>query len=284
MSSLSAPTTRAARRSPARFPTRPRSIHIAEDLENDDIFGTPRLEACWNRVYDLLKIMAGSGEAAWKLLDTGQILTTKPGNKLPDRDDQLRDLEDQIDEFVHGLRRWLLAEGLESTGVEGAVEDPSGLVKINVALISAATGIPQRILIGSERGELASSQDEENWANLIATRQQNYVGPNILRPLIGRLIWGGVLPKPSSGAFSIWWPPLKESRREENATVAQKVAAALRTLGIEVDPVEFVKTFLNELPATAVRAPAALPAPATNAAKGGDGAGDGVPFRWADYP
>jgi uncharacterized protein len=299
-----------------------RCIHIAEDLENDDIFGMPRLEACWNRVYDLLKIMAGSGEAAWKLLDTGHILTTKEGGKLPTRPELLQDLEDQVEEFVHGLRRWLLAEGLEATGVEGTVEDPTGLVKINVALISAATSIPQRILIGSEQGELASSQDEQNWANQIATRQQNYAGPMILRPLINRLIWAGVLPRPSSGAFCQKWQPLVESKREENAKVGEMVGRTLRTLGIEVDPKEFVKVFVTELPATAVERkppppPQLLPLAAgdeppssdpanepsgtepTNGAdgeedlvanrQGGDDAVAGVRFRgdgsgWAGYP
>lgn len=285
-----------------------RCIHIAEDLENDDIFGTPRLEACWNRVYDLLKIMAGSGEAAWKLLDTGHILSTKDGGKLPTRADELRDLEDQVDEFVHGLRRWLLAEGLESTGVEGTVEDPSGLVDINVALISAASGIPQRILIGSERGELASSQDERNWSNIIVTRQHNHVGPMILKPVINRLIWAGVLPRPASGAFCAKWAPLLEAKREENARVADVVASALQKAGIETEPQEFIRVFVPELPATAVtRKPPLiapmLPAqnigsgdgtppdqaqdnPAVNR-QGGDGAGNGVPFRseeWAAYP
>lgn len=289
-----------------------RCIHIAEDLENDDIYGTPRLEACWNRIYDLLKIMAGSGEAAWKLLDTGHILTTKQGGKLPTKPDELRDLEDQVEEFVHGLRRWLLAEGLETTGIEGTVEDPTGLVTINVSLISAATGIPQRILMGSERGELASSQDEQNWANIIGTRQANHAGPMILRPLINRLIWCGVLPRPSSGSFCVKWPPLVESKREENAAVADTVAKALRILSIDVDPKEFVRIFVPELPTTAVERkpppqPLVLPgqnngqpAAEENApegeeepgeeelaanAEGGDGAGNGVRFRgWTDYP
>lgn len=260
-----------------------RCIHIADGLENNDIYGTPRLEACWNRVYDLLKIMAGSGEAAWKLLDTGQILTTRQGSKLPTKAEELTDLEDQIDEFVHGLRRWLLAEGLESTGIEGTVEDPTGLVNINVALISAATGIPQRVLLGSERGELASSQDEQNWANIIATRQENYVSPMILRPVINRLCWAGVLPRPTTGV-ALWWPPLAESKREENASAAQKAAVALRAQNIEADPVDFVNTYLPELSADKVtRAATVAPLlPVTNR-KRGDGAGDSAPF-WHDYP
>lgn len=286
-----------------------RCLHVAEDAENDDLFGFPRLEACWNRVYDLLKIMAGSGEAAWKLLDTGHILSTKEGGKLPVAEADMKELTDQVEDFVHGLTRWLLAENLESNPIVGSVQDPTGLVDVNMTLIAAATGIPKRILAGSERGELSSEQDEEAWANLVATRQQNHVTPVILDSLVNRLIWLGVLPPPSAGNFAFWWPPLKESRREENAAVAKTVAETLNLAGIEIEPEEFVKAFLSEIPTTAIKEkeepppPPAFPPvvppvppgtspdepgraedePAVNAG-GGDDAQAGVPFRWRNYP
>lgn len=230
-----------------------RVIHVAEDLEDDDTFGTPRLEACWNRVTDILKIMAGAGEAAWKLLDAGHIVTTREGARLPSKPDDLHALEDQIDEFVNGLRRWLLAEGLDTSRLEGSVTDPSGLVYTNIALISAATGIPQRILLGSERGELASSQDESNWAKQIETRQQSYAGPLIIRPLINRLIYAGILPMPTTGNFVIKWPALVDSDRARDASIAATVAEALTKIGAEIDPVIFAETYFPDLPRGAVK-------------------------------
>lgn len=247
-----------------------RCIHVAENLENNDTFGTPRLEACWNRVFDLLKVMAGAGEAAWKLLDAGHIMTTKPGGKLPTREADLTALEDQIEEFVHGLRRWLLAENLESTTMGGQMSDPTGLVMINVALIAAATGYPQRILFGSERGSLASTQDEVNLANVISTRQNNYAGPMLLRPLINRLIWAGILPMPNSGEFCFQWKPLFETKRLEGAQVADAAASAMQKAGVEIDPVEFATVYLPEVDASKVKAKQV--APTTMLA--GQGAGD----------
>lgn len=208
-----------------------RCIHVAEGLEVDDIYGTPRLEACFNRLFDLTKIFAGAGEAAWKLLDAGQFVTTQPDSTLPSTPEAREQLKDEIDEFINGLTRYFLADGLQIQTMGGSVQDPSGLIKINVAMISAATGIPQRILLGSERGELASSQDETNWTKRVELRQQNYITPQLLRPVIRRLIWAGVLPRPESGNFTVLWPNLQESDRERDARTAKLIGEAVRTAG-----------------------------------------------------
>ena len=82
----------------------------------------------------------------------------------------------------------------------------NGAADLYLKLISATTRIPVRILTGSERGQLASSQDDENWADVISARQEQHVGPALLMPVINRLIWLGVLPEPTNTAVSIRWP------------------------------------------------------------------------------
>ena len=43
----------------------------------------------------------------------------------------------------------------------GELQDPTGAIDNILKLISAGTGIPLRKLTGSERGELASTQDDD---------------------------------------------------------------------------------------------------------------------------
>lgn len=229
-----------------------RCIHVAEHLDGDDIYGAPRLEACWNRIVDILKIMAGSGEAAWKLLDPGYTIRADEGKRLPTSEADIAALEEQIEDFINGYTRWLMLEGMTTTPLPGSVQDPSGLIMTNIALISAATDIPQRILLGSERGELASTQDERNWTTKIETRQVNHVEPNIIRPLLSRLIYAGVLPAPTSGEVTIHWPNLLESDRSAEAQTAKIAGEALATVGAKVDAKVFVETYLPELPVSAV--------------------------------
>ena len=65
--------------------------------------------------------------------------------------------------------------------------------------IAGSKAIPKRILTGSEMGELASSQDRDNWKDQINGRQTGYAGPYIVRPLVDRLIKYGYLPTPKKG-------------------------------------------------------------------------------------
>ena len=93
-------------------------------------------------------------------------------------------------------------------------------------LVSVASGIPIRILTGSERGELASSQDDGNWAGRVEERQIHFAEPIILRPLIDRLISFGALPEPSDGEYEIEWQSLSDPGERENAETAEIVSRA----------------------------------------------------------
>ncbi len=98
-----------------------------------------------------------------------------------------------------------------------------------------------------------SSQDEGNWAKQIETRQQSYAGPLIIRPLVNRLIYAGILPMPTTGNFVIKWPALVDSDRARDAGIAATVAEALTKIGAEIDPVIFAETYFPDLPRGAVK-------------------------------
>lgn len=229
-----------------------RCIHVAEGLDSDEIYGTPALEAAWNRLVDLLKILAGSGEAAWKLLDPGYTITANEGKRLPTTEAEIGAIEEQIEDFINGYTRWLMLEGMTPTPLPGSVQDPTGLVMMNLTLIAAATEIPKRIFLGTEEAQLAGAQDERRWATVIQTRQVNHVEPQIILPLVNRLVYAGVLPKPSTGKAAVRWENLLESNREAEANTAKTAAEALNAVKAKVDPKVFVETYLPELPSDAI--------------------------------
>lgn len=207
-----------------------RVIHIADDLKSDDVYGKPRLKGVFNLLNSLEKVTAGAGEAAWQLMQKGYVTTTKDGYSLdPGTGTGSSTAEittSEIESFVHGLSRFLELEGVDFSVLGGEMTDPSGLVKTIVSLISGETGIPQRLLLGNEQGQLASGQDERNWGNVIESRQKNFAEPIILRPLISRLVYTGILPKPTSGGYRVEWPDtfklneIEESERDGNMGMA----------------------------------------------------------------
>lgn len=202
-----------------------RTLHVAEDLLEDELYGRPRLEGVFNRLDDLIKQVGGGSEAAWKNMDRGLHADVKPEYEMDDT--AAEQLSEEIDEYIHGLRRFIRTQGVDLQALGSDVVDPTGLFNATIALIAAATDIPQRILLGSERGELASSQDQANWAGVIASRQTQHAEPVILRPFIDRLIWAGALPKPTSGSYQVEWIPLFELNELERAKIAETYANAI---------------------------------------------------------
>lgn len=208
-----------------------RVLHVVQDPLESDVYGQPRLEAVLNRLEDLQKIVGGGSEAIWKLMRKGMVLSAKDGYQLPtDGTPEFETMMDEIEEFDHGLRRILRLAGIEAKELGGEVIDPTGMFQSLIALIAAASDIPQRILIGSERGELASTQDKVVWSNHIAGRQMTFAEPMILRPFIDWCIQYGVLQEPANGEYSISWPALYELSDLEKAELTEKKANAAEKL------------------------------------------------------
>lgn len=208
-----------------------RIIHIAENLLLDEVYGRPRLRNPLNRLSDLEKVTGGSAEAIWRLIYKGLMVSSKDGYGLP-TGEALQTLKDNLDNFMHGLQRHILGEGVEFNSEGGEVIDPTGMFQILVRLISGK--IPWQMLIGAERGDVANKQDQETWAGEIASRQTKHAGPDMLRPFIDRMIFAGVLPKPSMGKYFIEWPPLYPpdpiEMAEINAKRAETMSKALDAL------------------------------------------------------
>ena len=228
-----------------------RVIHVVPELMESEIEGQPVMMSVWNRLMDLEKLVGGSAEMFWKgarpgyqgLLDEDTDLTTDEENKL----------QDQIDEFEHKLRRMIIAKGLKWEALAPQVADPTAHVDIQIQMISAITGIPKRILTGSERGELSSQQDLTSWYSLIQTRREEHAEANIIRPFVDRMIEYGILPEPSTGEYQVQWEDLFSTSDKDQAEVGRIRASALKeyvsSMATEVVPVEaFIEFFsgLNE--------------------------------------
>jgi len=200
-----------------------RVLHMAEGCLEDDTFGVPRLRACFNCIQDIETVSGGSAEMFWRGALPGLVFSLDSDTDIDSED--LADVNEQMEKYVQGLQRHLRFQGVNVEQLMPTVADPSQHVDVQMQLISAATGIPKRILTGSERGELASSQDEMAWNSLMDERRSHYVEPMILRPFIDRLIDVGVLP--SVEEYVIDWPSLYAPSDADKAAAAKVRAEAL---------------------------------------------------------
>lgn len=203
-----------------------RIIHIADGALDDCVLGLPRLERVWNWLDDLDKVTGAGSEAFWIRANQGLIVNLDKELSLGEDETKEKEaveaMKEKMDEFMHGLRRTLLTRGSDITPLGSDVAPFNTQVDAIITLISGATGIPKRILVGSERGELASTQDRENWNERITDRRNDFAAPYIIRPFIDILIEHGALPEPTE--YTVRWPEINKLTETEKAAVAEKLA------------------------------------------------------------
>ena len=180
-----------------------RVLHVAEGLLEDDINGTPRMECVLNWLVSLELVAGSSGEIWWRAAFPGLAFILDKDAQI-DGTQTMALLETEIEKYTHDLQRWMKLQGMEIKNLSSDVANPASHVKVYISLTAGGSEIPQRILIGSERGELSSSQDETAWNKKVDGRRKNYCEPMILRPFIDRLIMVGVLGAPGAGYDVIW--------------------------------------------------------------------------------
>jgi len=203
-----------------------RIIHVVEDSLDSDIYGLPRLDVVFNRLMDLEKIVGGDAEMFWR--------NARPGYQgKVDDDYQMttetkEDLQNQIDEYEHNLRRLLVTKGVSYESLSQVVSEPTAHVDIQIQMISSVTGIPKRILVGSERGELSSGQDADEWDSYVQNRRDEFAGPMIITPFVEFCIKYKILPEPSTKDWAIKWSDLFAESEKERIEIGAKRATALK--------------------------------------------------------
>ena len=209
-----------------------RVIHVADNLSASEVFGDPRMRTVWNRLIDLTKLYGGSAEMYWKGAFPGISLNIDPkmGGDIQVDTDGIRDA---MWKYTNSLQRWFALAGVSATSLSPQVVDPTQQINVQVEAICVDLAIPKRIFMGSERGELASSQDAGSWNDRLMGRCKGYLTPRLIVPFVDRLIFIGILPTPKG--YSVSWPNVGESRAQKIANGSAMLSAlgTYTSMGLE---------------------------------------------------
>jgi hypothetical protein len=215
-----------------------RILHVAETLD-DRTYGAPRLQRVWNLLDDLEKVTGGGAEAFWKRADAGMQIALDPTMNLDA--DELKKMKEETDDYIHGLKRVVRTRGVEMKQLGSDVANLGPSAEAIIAQLSAASGIPQRILMGSEQAKLASIQDRTNWDERIEARRAEYAEPYIVRPFVQRMIDLGVLPTPKV-EYTVGWSQIKTMDDGEKADLANRWSDVNQKNGMEVVSANEIRT------------------------------------------
>lgn len=201
-----------------------RIIHVCDNLESSELFGVPRQRPVYNNLLNLHKVYGGSAEMYWQGAFPGLSFETQPQQGRDATIDKAA-MRGQITNYFNSLQRYLLLRGMTAKTISPQVVDPTSQIEIQIDAICIRLGVPKRIFMGSERGELASGQDAKTWNRRVMYRQDRYITPRIIAPFIDRLIMIGVLPEPKQ--YVVEWPDLNTLTDQEKADLAVKYTGAL---------------------------------------------------------
>lgn len=209
--------------------------HVAECREGaSEIRSVSRLRKVMDELWNIRKILGGSAEMFWKGGFPGIAATVDPRFiEAGGVDIDEESVSEELQKFMEGLQRYILGVGFQVNSLSPQVADPTAHLMMQFNVIAMSLGIPLRIFMGSEEAKLASGQDAKAWNKRVRLRQNTYLTPKLIRPLIFRLIATGVIPPTKQvdafgmPVFNVWWPDVAQPDDNEKSTIADRRAAAM---------------------------------------------------------
>lgn len=201
-----------------------RVLHVADNCEGNEVLGVPRQEEVYNYEYNCVKILASAGEGFWTSGFPKLSLESHPGE---DVELDIDGTKEQMDLLRNNLQPYIALQNMTAKSIAPQVTDPLPHLDAQITAICISKNIPKRIFMGSERGELSSSQDSDEWADALIGRQKGYLTAFVIRPFIDILIGAGVLPEPKE--VKVDWPDIKAPSETDKATTVNTITTAMAT-------------------------------------------------------
>lgn len=227
-----------------------RVIHVADtghQAKPSEIFAAPRMKPVYNRLLDIRKVSGTAGESYFRAgVPALTIRNAVPGDSpTVAGTGGVTGMKQTIENFQNGFQRTLLLDNLIAEPLVFSPSDPAPFLDALVNQVCIKLGCPVRVFMGSERGELASSQDDASWNDRLNQRRHGYITPRIIVPFIDRLILLGVLPEPDfvpepeedPEAADLDLPPSEaDQKTAETGVDAAKVSADAQASGAPNKP------------------------------------------------
>lgn len=227
-----------------------RVVHIPQGgtLTSDDLHGEFALKSIAHPLVNIDKIQAAGAEGYWRGAYQGLVIrppTDENGVPMVLEDQagegaetDSSEVQKKIDRYERNMDR-VIATTAEIESIGTQVSSPLDHLESQFRSISSAWNIPMSILMGNERGDMATEEDRAQYHEFLSGRRMKFDEPLILRPVFDRLIVKGVLPEPQGDGYTVNWPPLEELTEMEKADIFATRMKALKD-GTSGQPTQLV--------------------------------------------
>lgn len=195
------------------------------------VYGTSVLEGVYNALLDAEKVRGAGGEGFWQAAKGTPHFDVDKDANIQQLAQMLgaadaSEIQEKMGEISDGARKGfdkaLVTQGIKSTNQTYAVPNSREPFEIAVQSVASGAGIPMKILLGSQSGERASTEDANEWNQTCQSRRNNYVKPNIMS-FVERLERFSIIPKSD---WTLNWTDLTESSMKERLELMNIAADA----------------------------------------------------------
>ncbi|ASP85018.1 DUF1073 domain-containing protein [Sinorhizobium meliloti] len=203
--------------------------------EDGSVNGSSALEPGYNDLITIEKIIGAGGEGFWKNAKSAPVLQVDPEAKLNEMarmmgvplEELVDKMNDQVEDWQKGFDKLLMVQGMEAKTLGITLPSPEHFFAIALQSFAASIEIPMKILVGSQTGERASTEDAREWAQTCMSRRSSQVVPNIMQ-MVNRLERFGILPEKD---WFLSWQDLTEPTKAEKFERALKMAETNQKMG-----------------------------------------------------
>src|SRR5690606_17564994 len=134
--------------------------------------------------------------------------------------DEIADkMNEQVAGWQKGFDQLLMIQGMEAKSLGVTLPSPEHFFSIALQSFAASISMPVKILVGSQSGERASTEDANEWSQTNMSRRTNTVRPNIMA-LVNRLERFGIL---AERDWYLDWSDLTEASMTEKIERVSKM-------------------------------------------------------------
>lgn len=200
------------------------------------VHGRPLLEAGYNDLIDMEKIKGAGGEGFWKNAKAAPVLEVDKDASLREmaaamgveEDGILDAMNQQVENYAKGFDKLLMLQGIQAKPMNVQLSVPESFFMVALMSFAASVEIPLKILVGSQSGERASTEDAREWAQTTNARRVNHVIP-LVEAFIDTLELAGAL----SGEWTVSWTDLTKATVSEKLELAAKMASINQKMDVK---------------------------------------------------
>ena len=192
------------------------------------VFARSNLEAGYNSLIDVEKVVGAGGEGFWKNAKSAPVLTADPAmnpetmaQSLGTTPDMIKDvMSERIENWQMGFDKMLMFQGIKAETLGVTLPQPNEFFMMAANMFAASVSMPVRVLIGNQTGERASTEDQIDFNQTCTARRERVVIP-MLRELLNRLEKWGIIKEQD---WVIKWDSLLDSSPTEKMARAKSMA------------------------------------------------------------